>query len=156
MHALTKSEIDGVHNKVRRWRGLSENDADDVVGDALLAYAQRLIRGENFQNPSHWLLVAAKFSFRKLVTNRLQVCRLAIDPEEPFRTDYEPASVRRVRHGLEMLNSSYRTVVELCDLEGMAPADVARSLNIPYRTVQTRLRRAHKKLEQLITSCDAA
>lgn len=52
------------------------------------------------------------------------------------------------RKSLKALGKKYRTVVRLCDLEGMKYEDAARKLGIPLGTLRSRLSRARAMLRR--------
>src|SRR5688500_5351871 len=95
--SLTKKEIDDFETSISRWRSLSQVEAEEVVGDALLAYAMKLADEVTIDKPVHWLMKTAQLLSRKLVAKRIQLNQLSIDPEFPPKPDDEPIAVGRVR-----------------------------------------------------------
>lgn len=61
-----------------------------------------------------------------------------------------------VTAALDSLDDSYRTVVEMADLEGIRYRDIASRLRVPMGTVMSRLFRARRKLEKALGGFAAA
>jgi hypothetical protein len=102
---VTKQEIDDLLKSVSRWRQLSRMEAEEVVGDSLLAYADKLAHGVTINKPIHWLMKTAQLISRKLVAKRIQFKHLSSDPEFPLRRDDEPIIVGKVRAIVSSLGS---------------------------------------------------
>jgi RNA polymerase sigma-70 factor (ECF subfamily) len=51
---------------------------------------------------------------------------------------------------VDSLPESYRAVVVLADLEGLAYAEIANSLGVPVGTVRSRLARARAQLQKVL------
>ena len=66
---------------------------------------------------------------------------------------YDSVELRDVlQHCVKALNSEYRLVVVLVDVEGMSYEEVARVANIPVGTVKSRLARARMQLRKSLQS----
>ena len=85
-----------------------------------------------------------------LVTENLDVHRS--HPLDPPNTTYE-ARERDilVRQAVSRLPKSYRSVVELCDLEHLSLKEAALKLGLTVPAAKSRLHRARKKLRPLVT-----
>lgn len=53
-----------------------------------------------------------------------------------------------VRKAISELKEEYRTVITLCDVEGMSYENIAEVLNIPHGTVKSRINRARNALKK--------
>jgi RNA polymerase sigma-70 factor (ECF subfamily) len=74
---------------------------------------------------------------------------LSAGPEER----YDSVELRdALQHCVKALNSDYRLVVVLVDVEGMSYEEVARVANIPVGTVKSRLARARGQLRKSLQS----
>ena len=77
---------------------------------------------------------------------------VAVLSERPTATSPEPAELEarleRLSVALESLAPTYREVVELRYIEGVAPAEIAARLDVPVETVYSRLKRALKRLRR--------
>jgi RNA polymerase sigma-70 factor (ECF subfamily) len=74
---------------------------------------------------------------------------LSAGPEE----SYESVELRdALQQCVKSLNSEYRLVVVLVDVEGMSYEEVARVANIPVGTVKSRLARARGQLRKSLQS----
>jgi RNA polymerase sigma factor, sigma-70 family len=74
---------------------------------------------------------------------------LSAGPEE----NYDSVELRdALQHCVKALNSEYRLVVVLVDVEGMSYEEVARVANIPVGTVKSRLARARMQLRKSLQS----
>ncbi|MFZ5875681.1 MAG: sigma-70 family RNA polymerase sigma factor [Nitrospirota bacterium] len=69
------------------------------------------------------------------------------NPEQEFLNKLLRKDLERAVDGLP---EAYRTVVVLADLEGLAYAEIAESLDIPVGTVRSRLARARAQLQKAL------
>ena len=56
-----------------------------------------------------------------------------------------------VMNALNSLQDDYKTVVILCDLEGLSYEEIAEFLDVPIGTVRSRLHRGRKILQRKLT-----
>ena len=61
-----------------------------------------------------------------------------------------------VLHALDSLAEDYRTVIVLCDLEGLSYKEIAEVIDRPVGTVMSRLYRARKRLRALLSQAEDA
>lgn len=57
-----------------------------------------------------------------------------------------------VEHALRGLQTEYRAVLELVDIQGLSYAETAQTMSTPLGTVMSRLHRARKKLQEALGS----
>lgn len=147
----------------RMVRGLTRNDpmTDDIVQQTML---KALVHADQFRFESTlktWLTSIAKNELRQvyrckwrvssvpLVTENMDCDRsLQVDSASP---DWE-ASEREalIRKAVSRLPKSYRSVVELCDLQGLPLQEAAARLRLTLPAVKTRRRRARNKLRPFV------
>jgi len=134
---------------------LDQNRVDDVVQETYLRALSRPPR--HSQNLRGWLATVARN-----VAFRLQrdSSRRARREERAGRPDREPSTSdvaarveaqKRIADAVNELEEPYRTVIVHRYLDGLAPAEIARRLDVPLKTVKTRL---HRGLERLRARLD--
>jgi len=127
-------------------------EADDLLQDLFL---KALRQGERFcsvQNARAWLFEVA----RNTLADRLRVARETVAlPEdlpalvnEPDTVDTLTACLPRV---LSELSAEDREVITLCDLQGMAQAEFARSRGLSLSGAKSRVQRARQRLHARMT-----
>ena len=132
----------------------SREDADDVVQNTLLA----LYRAERpFQSEEHlkaWLIRVAVNESKKLLRSpwRRRVDAAFEDYADTLTFD-EPQD-GELFSAIMALEEKYRAVIVLYYYEGYSIAETARLLGLPAATVGTRLARARKKLEHVLTEAE--
>lgn len=141
--------------ELRGWlrrRLASQAEADDLLQDLFL---KALRQGERFcsvQNARAWLFEVG----RNALADRLRVSRETVPlPEDlPARTDeletvdMLTACLPRV---LSELSAQDREAITVCDLQGMAQADFARSRGLSLSGAKSRVQRARQRLRQRMT-----
>ena len=142
-------------------------DSDDVLQEGLLSAFQKLHQFQGRSQFSTWLhsIVrnAAKMHLRKMGS-----CRLAsIAPEASEHSgvllenvsDPKPNAEERcakdersriLRSTLTELPSSYRSVIQLCDIEGLDGKDAAATLGMSMSSLKTCLHRARRLVSKKI------
>lgn len=137
---------------VVRGSGVPEAWVEDVVHDAFLVIHGRLpeLDGSTVIRP--WVIGIARnaaFSHRRGAARRRARHRAIPEPERPSAID----SVVAYRHAwdringfLDELDAEQREAFVLCELQGVAPAEVAHALRVSRNTVYSRLRLARSKL----------
>jgi RNA polymerase sigma-70 factor (ECF subfamily) len=145
-----------------------EDDAQDVVQEALLAAFRALPRFEGQSKLSTWLhRIVVNAALMKLRSQRRRGeapiddllphfdetgHRLDDRSEAPMPdVELDRAALRaRVRRCIDHLPESYRTVLVLRDVEELDTAEVARLLETSEGAVKTRLHRARQALRTLL------
>ncbi|HHH10758.1 MAG TPA: sigma-70 family RNA polymerase sigma factor [Sorangium sp.] len=142
------------------YRMLGPNaDLEDVVQDVFLQVHRSLPRFRNQAKFSTWLhrvAVNVVLMTRRRAKSRPQYTYDETPRQEPdarVLPDQQLDKLRRqraFRRLLDKLSDKKRTVFILHELEGMAPADIAKTVGCPVLTVRTRLFYARRELAQLM------
>jgi RNA polymerase sigma-70 factor (ECF subfamily) len=146
----------------------NDEEARDVVQDALLSAFRAIGRFEGQSRVSTWLhRITVNTALMKLRTRRRKP-EESIEPLLPsFQDDghhairfsewegadlvLERAEVRQaVRQAIEELPDAYRTVLMLRDIEELSTEETAEALQITPNTVKTRLHRARQALRTVL------
>ena len=146
----------------------NDEEARDVVQDALLSAFRAISRFEGQSRVSTWLhRITVNTALMKLRTRRRKP-EESIEPLLPsFQDDghhavrfsdwegadqlLERAEVREVvRKAIDELPEAYRTVLMLRDIEELSTEETAEALEITPNTVKTRLHRARQALRTVL------
>ncbi len=155
--------MDLLYNFALRTTG-NEEDARDLLQETYLKAYRFWDKYEKGTNIRAWLFRIMKNSY---------INRYRKEVKEPATVDYEDVenfynSIRaestdpndlqeklfgnllgdEVSKALASLPDDFRTVVILCDIEGMMYEEIAQFLDIPIGTVRSRLHRGRKLLQQ--------
>lgn len=137
---------------VVRGAGVPEAWAEDVVHDAFLAIHRRMPELDEPERLRAWVIGIARnaaFSHRRGAARRSARQQIAPEPEAPTAVDSAVAYRQawdQLRRFLDELDDEQREAFVLCELQGIAPAEVAQALQISRNTVYSRLRLARSKL----------
>jgi RNA polymerase sigma-70 factor (ECF subfamily) len=143
---------------------VNDEDARDVVQDALLSAFRSIRRFEGQSRVSTWLhRITVNTALMKLRTRRRKP-EESIEPLLPAFLDdghhstrfaewegadtlLERTEIREaVRAGIDQLPDAYRTVLLLRDIEELTTEEAADALDVTPNTVKTRLHRARQAL----------
>jgi RNA polymerase sigma factor (sigma-70 family) len=138
-----------------RWLLQNDNDAEDLVQETYLKAFQNFRSFQAGTNFRAWIFRILRNTFltsRSTLERRMTV---ALDWEEELpslHTDcacpesllIQKSNIAAIRYAIEQLPFSYREVILLCDVEGLAYREIAEILEIPIGTVMSRLARARK------------
>jgi RNA polymerase sigma factor (sigma-70 family) len=135
-------------------RSLVADDAaaDDVTQEVWLAAVERPPRRET--PPRSWLAAVVKNAARRFARrdDRRRRAEGGLPPRPPVPSTAEVIAREAVRaevvRGVLALPEPYRSTVLLRYHEGLAPREIARTLNVPVETVRTRHRRALELLRE--------
>jgi RNA polymerase sigma-70 factor (ECF subfamily) len=155
--------MDVLYNFALRTTG-NEDDARDLLQETYLKAYRFWDKYEKGTNIRAWLFRIMKNSY---------INRYRKETKEPATVDYEDVenfynSIRaestdpndlqeklfgnllgdEVSQALARLPDDFRTVVILCDIEGMMYEEIAQFLDIPIGTVRSRLHRGRRLLQQ--------
>jgi RNA polymerase sigma-70 factor (ECF subfamily) len=153
--------MDALYNFALRMTGNCD-DADDLVQDTYLKAYRFLDKYEKGTNPKAWLFRIMKNSY---------INKYRKESREPDKVDYDeikdfynliraessdPNDLQEKLFGnllddevtgaLQSLPDEFRTVLILCDIEGMTYEEIADLVECPIGTVRSRLHRGRKML----------
>ncbi len=153
--------MDALYNFALKMTG-NRDDADDLLQDTYLKAYRFLDKYEKGTNPKAWLFRIMKNSY---------INKYRKESKEPDKVDYDEIKdfyniIRAestdpndlgeklfgnlldddVTKALESLPEDFRTVVILCDIEGLTYEEIADLVEVPIGTVRSRLHRGRKML----------
>jgi RNA polymerase sigma factor (sigma-70 family) len=144
-----------------RWLTRNGVDAEDLVQDAYLR-ALKAFDGFRGDNGRAWLLgIVRNTCYTWLQENREHELTATFDEEthvtddsssDPETLFLRSADTQFLNEALERLPLEFREVIVLRELEGMSYKEIAELAGIPVGTVMSRLARARKRLQQLLTA----
>ncbi|HJU12199.1 MAG TPA: sigma-70 family RNA polymerase sigma factor [Candidatus Binataceae bacterium] len=152
--------LDAAYN-LARWLLRNEDDAADAVQEACLR-ALRFIGGFRGGDGRVWLLTIVRNTcYSRLRGNATLEKEVEFDDEIHSR-DTETANPevllertrdnRAMHQALEALPADLREVVVMRELDGMAYKEIAEIAAIPIGTVMSRLARARKRLQRMLSA----
>ena len=136
--------------------GCAEEWVDDAVQEIFLVAARRLHELTPDANLRGWLFAIVFRVVQRLQRDRARyrarVNRFAATQVDAQQRSHEESSqaARQLRQLLAQLDEAKRVAFILVELEGMTSAEVAGVLAIPQGTVDTRLRAARRRLQELL------
>ena len=153
-HVLPEIEL-----LLRVARTLTHNtaDAEDLVQDTLVR-AYRAIDRFDGRHPRAWLLTILRNTH--INRNRRQRPELLRDPDGTSQQVNELAAADRadaaieasfdaeIERALADLDETFRSVVQLVDIDGLSYADAAEVLGVPAGTVMSRLHRGRGRIRE--------
>lgn len=151
---IVQSEGGYVLASLRRL-GVAERDLDDLAQDVFLAVYHRWESYDPGRPPRPWLFA---FAFRAAANYRRLARHRESDLTETSavgRAQQETAILESERRnlllrGLLELDLLHRATLILVDLDEVAPADAAVVLQVPLKTVYSRVRNGRLKLRKVI------
>ena len=132
---------------------VGEENADDLVHEALLRAYERHATFRSGGNLQHWLLAIVHNCFVN-GWRRSQVERAGIASLSMLSVGYEPANqehsaeLQRLAHDFGELPADQREVLHLVVGEGLSYQVAASILDVPVGTVMSRLSRARAQLRR--------
>lgn len=151
--------LDAAYN-LARWMTRNDADAQDVVQEAYLR-ALRFFHGFAGGNGRGWLLAIVRNTcYSWMQRNRPMEQTFLFDENAYFadcvRANPETELLRRAREEsveacIQELPVEFREVIVMRELEGMSYREIAEAAEVPVGTVMSRLARARKRLERLLS-----
>src|SRR6266567_5864663 len=151
----------GAAYNLARWLTRDETDAEDVVQEAYLR-AFRHFGSFHGSDGRPWLLAIVRNTcYTWMQHNRSPELTIHLDDDmhEIESKDLNPealllqsADTQMVRQALEELPVEFREVLVLRELEEMSYREIASITDLPLGTVVSRLARARKRLQQILTN----
>ena len=152
--------LDAAYN-LARWLTGNDQDARDVVQEASLR-ALKFFGGFRGGNSRAWFLTIVRNTFYNwLGKNRPHEVSTAGDEEllamedpavNPELLIERSANVEAVRGAIEQLPVEFREIVVLRELEDCSYKEIADVAGVPIGTVMSRLARARKQLQEILTA----
>lgn len=160
-------QIDSVYNFAYHLTQ-DEDEAKDLVQDTYMKAYRFISSFQEGTNAKAWLFRICKNNFindyRKKSKQPTKVDYQEI--EQFYNSDTTPINATvdlrteitggligdEVTNALNSLDSNFRTIIILCDLEGFTYEEMAKILDIPIGTVRSRLHRARKLLKEKLCS----
>ena len=152
--------LDAAFN-LARWLVRNEHEAEDLVQEAYLR-GLKSFAGFHGTDGRTWLLAIVRNSCYDWLQRRKKQAATttfqdeihsatagSLPPESPLLREEEQLAVRQA---LEMLPVEFREVVVLRELEGLSYKEIAAVIDIPIRTVMSRLGRGREHLQTLLRS----
>jgi RNA polymerase sigma-70 factor (ECF subfamily) len=133
----------------------SHDRADDLVQDTLMRAWKNVDRFEPGTNLNAWLFTILRNLFHSEYRKRkrevedpdgIHAGRLATRPEQGARLDFED-----FQRALTKLQPDQREALLLVGAEGFSYEEAAAICNVAVGTVKSRVNRARKKLEELLS-----
>ena len=159
LEALFRRHGDRVHRILGRLAHVEARDLEDMVQATFVAVKRSAGRFGGRSAAATWIigiaLNVARHHERGQLRHRVAMAAVAqTQVSSDGRGPEEQASQRqllgRLQAALEDLPADLRTVVILCDLEGLRGVDVARVLAVPQGTVWRRLHEARTRLRRCV------
>jgi RNA polymerase sigma factor (sigma-70 family) len=151
--------LDAAYN-LARWLTRNETDAEDVVQEAYLR-AFRFFGGFHGVDGRSWLLTIVRNTcFTWMQQNRSPQLATEFDEEihivkeerpDPEAQLLQKADSESLKQALEELPLEFREVIVLRELEGLSYKEIAEVAEVPMGTVMSRLARARKRLQEILT-----
>ncbi|WP_321995512.1 RNA polymerase sigma-70 factor [Draconibacterium orientale] len=114
----------------------------------LKAYLYNALRNACLNNLRHQMVVR-KHVEREYIEDGLAELRFYQSGEKSL---IEKEDMTQIYAAIDSLSDIYKQVIELSRFQGLKNKEVAKKLNIPVRTVETRLFRALSSLREILTS----
>jgi RNA polymerase sigma-70 factor (ECF subfamily) len=137
-----------------------EEDAINIVQDVFMAVCERKIPVENEQYVKSYLFNATRnhclnFIKRERIRKRyeeriaMELCEMEIAYYSGEKSLIESETSINLHKAIDLLGDEYREVIILSRYEGLRNREIAEKLDIPLRSVETRLYRAISRLREL-------
>lgn len=131
-------------------------DAEDLVQTALMRALDRAESSPEHTNWSAWLKTVvrhlavdlARRKHRWRTTEWSDAVELARGADEHTEPELPMISSEQLQAAVDSIDANYQDVYRLYHVEGASYAQVAARLNIPVRTVGTRLHRARGRIRE--------
>jgi RNA polymerase sigma-70 factor, ECF subfamily len=154
--------LDAAYN-LARFLMRKEQDAEDVVQEAAVR-AFRFFESFRGENSRAWFLsIVRNTAFTALKRNRMNEETVVFDEE--FHGSQIPAldagialdrahDRETVRAAIEQLPAEFREAITLRELEGMSYKEIADVAGVPIGTIMSRLARARRQLQLILSKRD--
>ena len=152
------THLDAAYN-LARFLMRNDQDAEDVVQEAALR-AFRFFESFRGENSRAWFLsIVRNAAFTALKRNRMNEETVAFDEElhgqiaplDPGVALDRARDRQTVRAAIEQLSTEFREAITLRELEGLSYKEIADIAGVPIGTIMSRLARARRQLQLLLT-----
>jgi RNA polymerase sigma-70 factor (ECF subfamily) len=151
--------LDAAYN-LARFLMRNDQDAEDVVQEAALR-AFRFFESFRGENSRAWFLkILRNTAFTAMKRNRMDEETIEFDEElhggqipplDPAAAIDRAHDRQTVRAAIEQLPTEFREAITLRELEGMPYKEIADVAGVPIGTIMSRLARARRQLQLLLT-----
>lgn len=130
-----------------------QDDAEDIVQNVYLKYINHIKTGNEFKNENHerfWLIRVTINECRNEINSARN--RTNVPYKESMFEDYgiEFEEENRLIEYIEKLDEIYKIVLELHYIQDLKINDISKILDISEANVKTRIKRAKRKVRELI------
>jgi len=136
-----------------------EQEAEDLVQETLLKAYRNYSKTRTSSNYRAWAytILRNEFISRKRKPKRevpfdpdFDTDRLATSSSEsePFKNDWKQSVSDEILLALDGLGETHRSVILLCDVEGLTYEEISQIMKCPIGTVRSRVFHARKQLRQ--------
>lgn len=154
---LVMPHLDAAYS-LARWLAGNDQDARDIVQEACLR-AFRFVASCRSSDGRPWLLtIVRNTAYSWLKKNRpssiVSIDDAAfgeIEDESRAAGVFHGADTAALRAALEALPSEFREAIVLRELEGLSYKEIAEVADVPIGTVMSRLARARRQLQDVLT-----
>jgi len=151
--------LDAAYN-LARFLMRNDRDAEDIVQEAALR-AFRFFESFRGENSRAWFLsIVRNTAFTALKRNRMADETVEFDEElhgsnipplDPAIALDRAQDQQTVRAAIKQLPAEFREAITLRELEGMSYKEIADIAGVPIGTIMSRLARARRQLQLLLT-----
>jgi RNA polymerase sigma-70 factor (ECF subfamily) len=153
--------LDAAFN-LARWLAGNDHDAQDIVQEAFLR-AFRFMGGFRGGNSRSWLLTIVRNTAYTWLRKHHAPAVVHLEAEELAEIEdpsalagdvalLQSADASQLRSMLEQLPVEFREAIVLRELEGLSYKEIAEVADVPIGTVMSRLARARRQLQELLSS----
>lgn len=150
VRALYVEHASGLASALRRltWPGA---DYEDLLQEVFIIAVRRRAQLRVVLSQKAWLYnVALKVAATARRSHRVRSF-LGLAPSPPRAADAQLESLEAVHAALARLAPKKREVLVLFELEGFSGPEIAETLDVPLKTVWTRLHHARKEFEKWVS-----
>jgi len=143
---LTQEVFIKVSNNIDKFRG--EASLSTWIYKIATNLAKDYFRSVSFQNKTKQTISSSELNEKKNDEIALENIK-KLTPEQHLIKDEMNGCINNY---INQLNENYRTVILLCDYEGLKNKEVAEVLEVSIETVKIRLHRARTKLKKMMNN----
>jgi len=152
--------LDAAYN-LARWLAGDDHDAQDIVQESCLR-AVKHFNSYRGGNPRAWLLAIVRNTSYTWLSRDRRVSLQAASDEESIETEDlylhpaalqdSEANIEKVRAAIALLAPEFREVITLREIEEYSYKEIADIVEAPIGTVMSRLARARRQLQKILTA----